>query len=89
MITYLPSKKISLRSKLALNMNMLENILISVTPDGGSECPTAQRPKFCTATSADKAEFSRVSKMPQAIRDSSTYELELLNKEMLAEGLLL
>lgn len=44
--THLASRKMSLRSSEALNMNILECILISVMAEGGSECPTATRPTF-------------------------------------------
>lgn len=40
----LVSKKMSLKSRLARNMNMLLKSLISVTPLGGREWPTATRP---------------------------------------------
>ncbi len=40
------SKKMSLRSRLALNMKTLECILISVIELAGSECATATKPTF-------------------------------------------
>jgi len=45
--SYLASRKMSLRSRLALNMNMLLNILISVIALGGREWPTVTMPTFC------------------------------------------
>jgi len=45
-LTYLASRKMSFRSRLALNINMFECILISVMALGGKECPTATRPTF-------------------------------------------
>lgn len=44
--THLASKKINLRSKLALNMNIFVCNLISVMALGGRECPTATSPAF-------------------------------------------
>lgn len=44
--TYLASKKINFKSRLDRNMNMFWYILISVMALGGSEWPTATRPKF-------------------------------------------
>lgn len=44
--THLASRKINLRSMLALNMNMFWCSFISVIADGGSECPTATSPRF-------------------------------------------
>jgi hypothetical protein len=43
---YLASRNISLRSKLALNINILLYILISVIALGGNEWPTATSPKL-------------------------------------------
>lgn len=41
---YLESRKISFKSKLALNINMLLWSLISVIALGGKDCPTATSP---------------------------------------------
>lgn len=45
--THLASRKINLRSMLALNINIFWWSFISVIADGGSEWPTATSPRFC------------------------------------------
>ena len=42
--TYLASRKMSFRSRLARNVNILQCSLISVMALGGRECPTATKP---------------------------------------------
>lgn len=46
--THLASRKISFMSMLARNINMFWCSLISVIAEGGSEWPTATRPRFWT-----------------------------------------